>query len=150
ESWLLAAVEEELHRTLRRWVGLPAPRPHHVVVNGWYFDSINWLSARSLPAVVWRFVRDPRRAAAGSPLTVRYSVPIYEQEWRKDLLPRYRAAVARAEERVERLSVEQLPALIDELAALAGEYFASIAALAGAGYKLEMHLAMAYRRHLGK
>jgi phosphohistidine swiveling domain-containing protein len=155
ESWLLVAIEEELHRTLRRWVGLAASRPHHVVVNGWYFDSINWAPggsamARSLPAILWRLVRDPRRVAGVIPPTVRFSVPIYEQEWRKDLLPRYRAAVARAEERVEKLPVEELPALIDELAALAGEYFASIAALAGAGYKLEMNLARFYQRHLGK
>ena len=38
--------------------------------------------------------------------------------------------------------------LIDELADLAGEYFASIAALAGAAYKMEMNLARFYRRHL--
>src|SRR5205823_4069695 len=35
ESWLLDALEEELHAALGRWVGLPAPKPYHVVVNGW-------------------------------------------------------------------------------------------------------------------
>ena len=44
----------------------------------------------------------------------------------------------------------ELPALIDELADLAGEYFASLAALGGAAYKMEMNLARFYRRHLGK
>ena len=74
--------------------------------------------------------------------------PIVEREWREDLQPRYRAAVADAEGRVETLPVAELPALIDELAELAGEYFASIAALSGAAYKLEMNLAQFYRRHL--
>jgi len=68
--------------------------------------------------------------------------------WREDLQPRYRASIADAEERVETLPVADLPPLIDELVALAGEYFTSIAALSGAGYKLEMNLAMFYRRHL--
>ena len=66
--------------------------------------------------------------------------------WREDLLPRYKAAVAAAEGHVETLAVAELPALVDELADLAGEYFTSIAALAGAGYKMEINLARFYRR----
>jgi pyruvate,water dikinase len=41
-----------------------------------------------------------------------------------------------------------LPALIDELATLAGEYFASLSVVAGSGYKVEMNLAAFYRQHL--
>jgi rifampicin phosphotransferase len=44
--------------------------------------------------------------------------------------------------------VNELPALIDELADLAGESFMWLTALAGAGYKLELSLAQFYRRHL--
>ena len=40
--------------------------------------------------------------------------------------------------------------LVDELADLAGEYFASVAALAGAAYKMEMNLAVFYRRHIAR
>ena len=40
--------------------------------------------------------------------------------------------------------------LVDELADLAGEYFASVAALSGAAYKMEMNLAIFYRRHIAK
>jgi hypothetical protein len=58
--------------------------------------------------------------------------------------------VSRAESREETLPVSALPGLIDELADLAGEYFASIAALSGAAYKMEMNLARFYRSHLGK
>jgi phosphohistidine swiveling domain-containing protein len=152
ESWLLSTMEERLHVQLRTWIGQHAPRPHHVIVNGWYFYSINWISpaamARSLPSMLWHLIRTPRRVVGVVPPLVRHSYPLYEREWREDLLPRYRAAVAAAEARVETLPVTNLPALIDEMADLAGEYFASIAAFAGAAYKLEMSLARFYRRHL--
>ena len=152
ESWLLSAMEERLHAQLRTWIGQHAPRPHHVIVNGWYFYSINWISpgsmARNLPSIMWRLIRTPRRVLGVVPQLVRHSYPLYEREWRDDLLPRYRAAVAAAEARVESLPVTELPSLIDEMADLAGEYFASIAAFAGAAYKMEMNLARFYRRYL--
>ncbi|MEO7295868.1 MAG: PEP/pyruvate-binding domain-containing protein [Candidatus Limnocylindria bacterium] len=149
ESWLLSIMEERLHRRLQEWTGQRAPLPHHVVVNGWYFYSINWLTyPPSLPGMLWHLIREPRRVAGMFPPTVRHSIPIFEREWREDLLPRYRAAVAAATGRVEETPVGELPGLVNELAGLAGEYFASIAALAGAAYKMEMNLAGFYRRHL--
>ncbi len=152
ESWLLTAMENRLHALLEDLLGERDPRPYHVVVNGWYYYSINWLSprvfARNLPSTLWHLIRSPRRVAGLFPATVRHSVPILEQEWREDLQPRYRAAVAAAESQVESLPVEQLPALIDELADLSGEYFTSIAALAGGAFKIEIMLAGFYRRHL--
>jgi pyruvate,water dikinase len=154
ESWLLTAMEDRLHGLLREWTGQRAPRPYHVVVNGWYFYAINFLSGaallRSLPGILLHLVRSPRRVAGVIPQTVRHSVPVFEREWREDLRPRYRAAVAGAEGRVETLPVTELPALIDEMAELAGEYFASIAALAGSAYKMEINLARFYRRHLAR
>ena len=152
ESWLLTAMEDRMHALFRELIGQIAPRPYHVVVNGWYFYSINFISGgaflRSLPGMLVKAIRSPRHIAGVIPPTVRHSVPVTERTWRADLQPRYRASVADAERRVETLPVPELPALIDELAELAGEYFTSIAALSGAGYKLEMNLAMFYRRHL--
>lgn len=152
ESWLLTAMENRLHAQLKEWIGQRAPRPYHVVVNGWYFYSINFLSraalARTLPHLLWRVIRAPRRVAGLLPPTVRHSFPLFEREWREDLLPRYRAVVELAESRVETMPVGELPALIDDLANIAGEYFASIAAFAGAAYKMEMNLAQFYRRHI--
>jgi pyruvate,water dikinase len=152
ESWLLTAMEDRLHALLRELIGQIAPRPYHVVVNGWYFYSINFISAgaflRSLPGMLVGLVRHPRHIAGIIPPTVRYSVPVTERRWRDDLQPRYRAAVADAQGRVETLPVADLPSLIDELADLAGEYFTSIAALSGAAYKLEMNLARFYRLRL--
>jgi phosphohistidine swiveling domain-containing protein len=152
ESWLLTAMENRLHALLEELLGERDPRPYHVVVNGWYYYSINWLSprvfVRNLPGLLWRLIRFPRHVAGLFPATVRHSVPILEREWREDIQPRYRAAVAAAQSQVETLPATQLPALIDDLADLAGEYFTSIAALAGGAFKIEIMLAGFYRRHL--
>ena len=152
ESWLLTVMEDRLHDRLREWIGQHAPKPYHVVVNGWYFYSINFLSpaalARSMPNVFWRLVRSPRRVVGLIPPLLRHSVPVYEREWREELLPRYRSAVARAEAGVETAAETELTALIDELADLAGDYFGSIATLSGAAYKIEISLARFQRRHL--
>ena len=152
ESWLLTAMENRMHDLFRELIGQIAPRPYHVVVNGWYFYSINFISGRailrSLPGMLVQLVRNPRHLAGIIPPTVRHAFPIVERMWRDDLQPRYRAALTDAERRVEALDTAELPDLIDELAVLAGEYFVSIAALSGAAYKLEMNLAMFYRRHL--
>ena len=152
ESWLLTAMEDRMHALFRELIGQIAPRPYHVVVNGWYFYSINFISGgalfRSLPGMLVTLVRTPRHLAGIIPPTVRHAFPVVERMWREDLQPRYRASVAAADGRVELLDVADLPSLIDELAELAGEYFVSIAALSGAAYKLEMNLAQFYRRHL--
>ncbi|MBA3688851.1 MAG: hypothetical protein H0W81_08495 [Chloroflexi bacterium] len=154
ESWLLTAMEDRMHALFRELIGQIAPRPYHVVVNGWYFYSINFISGgafrRSLPGMLVKAVRHPRHIAGIFPPTVRYSVPVTERMWRDDIQPRYRAAVADAGARVDALPFAELPSLIDELAELAGEYFTSIAALSGAAYKLEMNLAQFYRRHLAR
>jgi phosphohistidine swiveling domain-containing protein len=152
ESWLLSAMEERTHAYYRKWLGQVVPRPYHVVVNGWYFYSMNWSAPRAmlrnLPRMLVHFVRTPRVLAGIVPSAVRHSIPILERMWREDLQPRYRAAVASAEGRVEALPVAELPTLIDELAELAGEYFASVTALTGAAYKMEWNLAGFYRKHL--
>jgi pyruvate,water dikinase len=152
ESWLLSDLEVGLHAWIRNELGQRAPLPHHVIVNGWYFYSLNWISPRnmlrSLPSILWHVAREPRAAAGVIPATVRHSFPIMERRWREDLQPRYRSAVADAEARVEGTPVPELPALIDEMTRLAGEYFGSVVALSGAAYKMEMNLAKFYRRHL--
>jgi pyruvate,water dikinase len=152
ESWLLTTMEERTHADYLRLLGQRIPRPYHVVVNGWYFYTVNWATpgafARNLPNMLWHLIRTPRVVAGINPSTVRHSYPLVEREWRSDLQPRYRAAVEDAERRVESLPVNELPALIDRLADLAGESFTLVTALAGAGYKLEVNLAGFYRRHL--
>ena len=154
ESWLLTGMEDRMHALFRELIGQIAPRPYHVVVNGWYFYSINFISGRallrSLPGMLVKAIRHPRHIAGIIPPTVRHAFPVVEKMWREDLQPRYRATIAESEDRVEGLAVADLPSLIDELVGLAGEYFTSIAALSGAAYKLEMNLAQFYRRHLAR
>jgi pyruvate,water dikinase len=154
ESWLLSTMEDRIHAFYLKELGQRAPRPLHVIVNGWYFYSLQWISpgsmARSLPSIIAHVVRNPRRVAGVLPPTVRHAIPTMEREWRDDVQPRYRAAVAAAAARVETLPVSELPDLIDELADAAGESFAWITALSGAAYKMEINLAGFYRRHLAK
>jgi pyruvate,water dikinase len=152
ESWLLTVMEAGMHAWFHEQIGQRAPAPLHVVVNGWYFYSLNWASpaamAGNLPRMLGHLVRHPRRIAGILPATVRHSVPTLERAWRTDFRPRYQAATDDARARVETLPVAELPPLIDALAGLAGEGFGWLAALTGAAYKLEVNLAGFYRRHL--
>ena len=152
ESWLLWDLEVGLHAWIKGELGQRAPLPHHVIVNGWYFYSLNWIAPgnmlRSLPSILWHVARQPKAAGGVIPRFVRHSFPIMEGRWRADLQPRYRAAVAAAEDRVDAFPIPELPALIDEMAALAGEYYGSVVALAGAAYKMEINLAKFYRKQL--
>ena len=151
-SWLLPAIEDRMHALFREMLGQWAPRPLHVIVNGWYFYSLNFLSGaallRSLPSIISHAVREPKAVGGVFPATVRHSFPIMERRWRNDVQPRFRALVAEDAARVETLPVAALPGLVDGLAGAAGEYFTSIAALAGAAYKMEINLARFYQAHL--
>jgi NADH:ubiquinone oxidoreductase subunit H/phosphohistidine swiveling domain-containing protein len=152
ESWLLSEMEESFHTGLRAAIGQRVPRPYHVLVNGWYFYTLNWASPaaflRNGPRMLMRALRSPRSVAGILPATVRHAYPLVEKEWREDLQPRYRAAMRRAADAIERVSSADLPAIVDQLANLAGEYFLSVAALTGAAYKTELRLAGFYRKHL--
>jgi rifampicin phosphotransferase len=152
ESWLLSAMEERTHAFYLHEIGQRIGRPYHVVVNGWYFYTLNWATpgafARNLPNMLLHLVRSPRKVAGINPATARHAVPTLERTWRTDVAPGYRAAVAEAESQVDALSPSELVRLIDRLADLAGEAFGWVTALAGAGYKLEVTLAQFYRRHL--
>ena len=152
ESWLLTTMEERFHVGLLAVIGQRVSRPYHVLVNGWYFYSLNWASPRAFlrnaPSMLARLIRSPRSLAGILPATARYGFPLVEREWRHDLQPRYRDAVGAARERVDSVPLDELPSFVDELANLAGEYFLSIAALAGAAYKVELTLASFHRKHL--
>lgn len=154
ESWLLTTMEQRLHQIHRNQIGQLARQPLHVVVNGWYFYSLNFLPVpgaslwRSLPRVLRLAVTTPRRVAVMFPQTVLSGYPLYEDDWRNDLDPQYRSAVAAAEARVDSASPHELVEMVEDLAALAGEYFASIAVVAGSTYKVETLLGLFWNRHL--
>ena len=154
ESWLLTRLEVSLHLQQETRIGIVAPRPHHVVLNGWYFYRLDFLPvsvsaiARSLPRLVPHLLRDARRVAVVFGPFAGRGIGLYEAEWNDELLPRYLAAVRNATDAVERLPLSDLPGLIDGLADLAGEVFASVTVVSGFGYKTEMNLAMFVRRNL--
>jgi pyruvate,water dikinase len=104
--------------------------------------------ARMLPGMLVRLVREPRRIAPFFPPLARFGIDLYVDEWRRDLLPSYRAAVERTSAEVASGTPERLVAIIDELAILAGRYFTSITFVAGYGWKTEVPLSQFYRRHL--
>jgi len=116
ESWLLTAMEDRMHAFFREEIGQIAPRPYHVVVNGWYFYSINFISGgafrRSLPGMLVKAIRSPRHIAGIIPPTVRFSFPIFERRWREDLQPRYRASVAQCRTQ-RRDTARRRPAVTD-------------------------------------
>ena len=154
EDWFLGRAEAAIHGVHARVAGIRGIEPYHVVVNGWYFSSLAFLPvtpralARSLPGMLARLVRSPRRVAAAFPPVARFGVPLYEREWRTELLPRYLGAVERATAAVETLPVSELPLLVEQLIELAGEYFASIAVVAGYAYKAEYTFVAWHRRRL--
>lgn len=154
ESWLLTTMENRLHQVHRQQVGQRAPKPLHVVVNGWYFYSLNFLPVpgaslwRSLPGILQRLITHPKRVAVMFPPTVRFGYPQYERAWREDLLPRYLEATAEAKANLIDCQPRELVEIIDGLASLAGEYFASMTVVAGSAYKFETTLARFWARHL--
>ena len=154
ESWLLTTMEETMHADYARLVGQRPPRPLHVVVNGWYYYSLNFLPAsfraiaRMLPGMLLRLARAPRRVAPMIPPLARFGVDLYVDEWRREVLPRYQAAVEDARAEIATSSPDRLRAIVDELAILAGHYFTSVTFVAGYGWKTEIPLSQFYRRHL--
>lgn len=154
ESWLLTTMEETMHSEYARLIGQPAPRPLHIVVNGWYYYSLNFLPAspgaiaRMLPGVLVRLARSPRRVAPMFPPLARLGIDLYVDEWRRDVLPNYSSAVQQASLEVATGTPDRLLAVIEPLAILAGRYFTSVTFVAGYGWKTEIPLSQFYRRNL--
>ena len=154
ESWLLTTMEETMHSEYARLVGQPAPRPLHVIVNGWYYYSLNFLPAsfsgvaRMLPGMLVRLARAPRRVAPIFPPLARLGIDLYVDEWRREVLPSYASMVERAASEVPSGGPDRLLAIVDELAILAGRYFTSVTFVAGYGWKTEIPLSQFYRRYL--
>src|SRR5439155_407815 len=68
ETWLLERVECGLHDWIRRTTGVRLQPPYHLVVNGWYFYSMNF-APKSLGAMlrlvapaIPKMLAQPRRA----------------------------------------------------------------------------------------
>lgn len=100
ESWLLTAIEDGMHHDYGELLGIDAPQPTHVLVNGWYFYGLNFMPARPAAMLAMmvrhilpRLVMHPRRTAIAFPPLAHLSVGLYEREWRTEIRPSYRRLV---------------------------------------------------------
>lgn len=155
ESWLLTRIEDRTHRDYADLLGIEPQRPGHVLVNGWYFYGLNFMPARPaellglmLRHVLPRLIRHPRRTAIAFPPLARFSVSLYEREWRTEIRPGYRRLVADAEGEVSSAAPERLVALVDALAEAAGHYFTAATMVAGYASKAQLPLARFHSTHL--
>jgi phosphohistidine swiveling domain-containing protein len=155
ESWLLTRIEDRMHAFYAALLGVAPPDPTHVIVNGWYFYGLNFMPARPAAMlammvrhVLPRLLLHPRRTAIAMPPLARFSVSLYEAEWRSVVAPRYRLLVREVADEVETASSNRLVELIDELANAAGDYFTSLTAVAGYASKAEIPLAHFYTAQL--
>jgi phosphohistidine swiveling domain-containing protein len=155
ESWALTGIERRMHAIYESWIGIKAPEPAHVVVNGWYFYGLNFLPAdrRAMAAGLVRhvlpsFVRRPRRAAMAFPPLARFGIGLAYDDWRREIQPSYRALVASADGEVAVVGPGRLVGLLDELVDAAGTYFTSLTTVAGYAAKSALPLARSYRADL--
>ena len=156
ETWLLSAIEERAHRDYSTLIGIPIPRPIHVVVNGWYFYGFNFLPTRPsamlamfVGHILPRLVAHPRRVAMAFPPLARFGIEAAERDWRNDIRPAYRRVVEEGWMEVEAADASRLVALVDALGDAAGHYFTSLTMVAGYASKAEIPLATFYRAKVG-
>jgi rifampicin phosphotransferase len=155
QDWLLERIEEGYLVGMRRSTGAAVPF-RHAAINGWYytaaprFPPLAFLPAviesrgTVLPAMWYALVRVGSRPEVADRKVLRREM----EAWREELLPRYRAVVARAEAVVESASLGQLANVVDEVGRVAGEYLWSLAVVGGSAWKMEACLGRFLRQHL--
>jgi pyruvate,water dikinase len=153
ETWLLRRIEAAEVAAEARDFGLQIRPPYHVVVNGWYFSSVQ--GGGFAPGnVAGSLVRHPLRIAAVALSVLRPEVGEnwlllpHIQTWRSRLLPEYRRLVASWQARVETAAPEELIRLVDQVGAIVGDYLWSFSIIGGHAWKVERVLAQFYQRHL--
>ncbi|MHB8420700.1 MAG: PEP/pyruvate-binding domain-containing protein [Myxococcales bacterium] len=154
ESWLLPRIEEGYLRGMKKTVGAAVPF-RWASINGWYYTATprrpvllfpraliesRGRLLRVLLNVLFRVGRNPEKAD-------RKLLRRLAGEWTDELLPRYRAAVARLAPLIEAASTERLVEIVDELGLLAGEALWYLAVVGGSAWKMELCLARFLRRH---
>lgn len=147
-SWLLERMQAGLADTYQRHFGFPPRLPHHAIVNGWFFASLNFLPTSALAMMgtlvryfLPRFVRRPRWASLALPPLAGLGVDLHVRDYQDRVLPAYQRAVVEAEQAEAGLDRAGLMRSIDDLGYAAGEYFASMTFVAGFAWKAELALA---------
>ncbi len=168
ETWLLAGLEEAFRRCQLADGGFLPPAPLHVLVHGWYFHSPVGNGSQ------WRLLAGlARRPRLGTAMALAPRSPgaadwlFYGRlagRWRDRLLPRYRELVAAGERRAgpadaagpadtgaptdvsAPASPTELVALVDRVAAVAGECAWALVLCGGAAWRFEEALDRCCRR----
>jgi phosphohistidine swiveling domain-containing protein len=152
DTWLLKRFEERADLFRNHLLGQPFPAPFHVLVNGWYFSSVNYVpEGRAATFDMWarligRLLLRPRRTSMI--FATNAAIELYRREWREESLPAYRQRIQAGEACVAEAGPQELIALIDEVARVAGDYFGSVAAASSFAWRAERALASFYRKHL--
>ncbi len=151
DTWLLPRMEERYAARVRKLLRISVTPPFHVTINGWYFHSptgsgSTWRQALSVlrnPRLLWSTIRSGR-PEIGDRLMWGPDIA----RWRDELLPHYRSAVEQYAAAVDDADDDELSAIIDDVAGIAGDYLQSISMIAGNAWKVEGVLAGFYARHL--
>ncbi len=153
-TWLLPLLEDGHTRATREDIGI-AVEPASAIINGWYYTTPQ---GRGSPAALLaRLARHPHSLTKMFALLVqpfrdpaaadRYLSGLADR-WREERLPRYAAAVASAERRVDEMSADGLLDTVDRIGRLAGQVHWAVESVAGAAWKIEAGFSGFVRRKL--
>jgi rifampicin phosphotransferase len=153
ETWLLPALGGGVTTALAGEIGLSMALDD-AVINGWYYTAPQ-------PRAVGRplarqLLRHPRAITELPTILLLLLRPDWvpgalarmRVHWSEVLLPRYRRAVEQAEAVAGDAPPAALAGVVDRVAEVAGEYFWSVATLAGSQWKLEAALARFVRARI--
>jgi pyruvate,water dikinase len=143
-DWLLELIEQGYLRGMRSTVGTAVPF-QYAAINGWYYTTLPEVSPRLLARalvesrgrmipIMWNALIRVNNDPVGADRAV---LGRLADQWRTEILPRYRRMVATAEERVGAATPAELVGIVDEVGTAAGEYLFSLAMVGGAAWKME-------------
>jgi len=132
-----------------------APVPASAVINGWYYTTPQ--GRGSLVGLLGRLLRHPRALKRLYTLLIQplrdppkavALLGAFAARWRDQRQPRYAAAVAAAEAKLDDAAPRELVASVDSIGTHAGVVLWSVESVAGSAWKIEGALARFVRRHL--
>ena len=154
-TWLLDRLDEQIYLNFERVTHVPSEKPYHVIVNGWYYATGNFVPSTPLKALKLAFLHflpgiilRPRRLAIITTSKAHLGMKLYERDWREEILPQYQQIVEDTHKNVKSASPKELLTIIDKVANAAGENFYAFIAVGGSAWKPESRLASFYQKYL--
>lgn len=125
-------------------------------VNGWYYNAPPIPTPRLLLTVlgvgrghaVWFLFNALARVSRNPAAADRAVLAALEQQWRTQLLPRYRRLFAQGDAEVDTATPQRLVEIIDQISRTVGEYLWYLAIVGGSAWKMEQALTAFCRKHL--